>query len=98
MTQISEWERIFENHLVDIAREYAKDSQRVIECLKFDSLHTLLNYSYKNLINKNSLEPIESAPKEDKERIWKIAKRLSPYERNRVFISRSIYLLEKLTK
>lgn len=92
------WKESFKNYAVDIAKIYVNNPDHITECLKFDSVCGSLNETYLALVGDKEIEPIESIELERKERIWNRSKELGDKKEKCVLISRSIYLLEVLTK
>lgn len=92
------WSDSFKNLAVDLAKIYAVEPVHIIECLKLDSVCGSLNETYKSLVSENEIDPIENIDHDEKQRIWNMAKELSDKKEKCVLISRSIYLLEKLTE
>lgn len=91
------WNQSFKNYAVDIAMIYKNNPDHIIDCLRFDSVCGSLNETYLSLVSEKEIEPIENLSREEKERLWKKAIGLTGEKEKRILISRSIYLLEKLT-
>ena len=94
---IKTWNQSFKNYAVDIAKIYMVDPQGILNCLVFDSVCGSLNETYLSLVGEREIEPIENIDLKEKSRIWNKAKQLSTSEKKCILISRSIYLLEKIT-
>lgn len=92
------WDESFKNYAVGIAMFYKNNPEHIIECLKFDSVCGSLNETYLSLVSDKEIEPIETIQAEEKQRIWERSKQLSDNKAKCILISRSIYLLEKLTE
>jgi hypothetical protein len=92
------WNESFKNYAIDIARIFVHEPEHIINCLKFDSVCGSLNETYLALVREKEIDPLEILEHNEKLRIWDLAKTLSNREDKCVLISRSIYLLEKLTR
>lgn len=92
------WNDSFMGHAVDVAKIYQLYPEKILICMRFESLVNCLNESYLILVKKKELEPIENISKDEKIRYWNISVEYSQDRKHRERVCRSIYLLDKLTK
>lgn len=91
------WIEGFKDYAIDIARIYATSPEHIISCLGFDSVCGSLNETYLSLVGDGEIEGIDKISESEKLRIWNKSKEVSSKKDKCIMISRSIYLLEKLT-
>jgi hypothetical protein len=91
------WAESFMNYAVDIAKIYKNNPEQIINCLKFESVHSSLNETYMLLVKQGELKMIEDLEQGEKLDLWNRAKELSHEKNKCIMISRCIYLLEQLT-
>jgi hypothetical protein len=77
---------------------YVKNREQVEKDLRFESVTNLLNSAYHAFVNDKEIEKIESLPLNKKAELWERAKKIHGDNVMRIKISRSIYLLEKITE
>lgn len=94
---LMKWDEKFKNYAVDLAKMYIDYPEQVLSCLIFDSVTGSLNETYLSLI-KDGLPKIEDLPRERKESLWKRSGNYGETKTKRIQVSRSIYLLEEITK
>lgn len=92
------WDESFKDYAVKIANIYQAHPAGLIQSLRLGSIAGCLNESYLSLVREKELAPIENIDPLVKTRIWNRAKELTEDQKQRIEISRSIYLLEELTK
>jgi hypothetical protein len=86
------------DYAVKIGTIFKNNPEEVTCCLGFKSVVESLNESYQILVRKKEITPIEALPKEEKARLWNIAKGYEVSEEHRINICRSVYVLEEITK
>lgn len=92
------WNETFINHAVDIARIYKEYPEKIMICMGFNSMVECLNECYTLLVRTKELEPIEKLEPKEKTKYWETSAKYAEVREHRIKISRSIYLLDKLTK
>lgn len=92
------WNQSFKNYAADLSRIYIKQPESIINCLGFSSVSGCLNECYLSLVKEKELVPIEILPESEKLRLWIKAKQIGQGKKQCIEVSRSLYLLEQLTK
>lgn len=92
------WNQSFKNYAVIIAHEFMNDKQTIERDLKWPSISGSLNQCYLSFVKEKELVPIEILPESEKLRLWIRAKQIGQGKKQCIEVSRSLYLLEQLTK
>lgn len=92
------WDQSFKEYAIQIARIYKNNPAQIISCLSFGSVSGCLNETYLSLVRSKDLPPVEMLENDQKMQLWKQAKEITENQRQRIEVSRSIYLLNELTR
>jgi hypothetical protein len=80
-------------------QQYQKDEQAFIDVIGNTVVpKKVIAALYEMFVYRKEIEPIETIPKEERQRIWNKARMYEGTQDDRIMISYSIYLLESITK
>lgn len=92
------WNEAFKEYAVNIAQKFTNDPAQTTKELQWPSVSGCLNECYLCLVKEKELVPIEILPESEKMRLWIKAKQIGQGKKQCIEVSRSLYLLEQLTK
>jgi hypothetical protein len=92
------WIKSFKELAIDLAIKYKQDPESVLCSIKFKSVLDSLNETYQCLVAEKEIVRLEDSGEETKLKYWKLSKKYSNEQFQRIAISKAIYLLDKLTK
>lgn len=92
------WEESFVEYAIQISKLYKQNPEETISSLGFLSVAESLNETYQCLVGAGEIKKIEDIEQSGKDRLWSKAIGIVTDKKHRILISRSIYLLEQLTK
>jgi hypothetical protein len=90
------WDNEFKKYAESIAIIYKNDPEKVLCCMSTESVPGCLNETYLSLVKEKEILPMEKIDHWLKLTFWDLSKKYSTDKKQRINISRSLYLLDKL--